>query len=127
MRDLPNWKMVMKSTSQAVKNYWRVSRLYAFFLTQKVHPTKIPGNFLFTLDCHYRNWCVQCVFIHVQCSKNCPFPSSKIPPENARHGFGLHVAALINPTRSAAAPPHEEVEPTADGSLAKGRWRFSTC
>lgn len=27
----------------------------------------------------------------------------------ASHGFGLHVAALINPTRSAAAPPHEQV------------------
>ena len=36
-------------------------------------------------------------------------PAPKFHLSDARHGFGLHVAALINPTRSAAAPPHEQV------------------
>ena len=64
--EIPMFKkleMVMKSSSQPVKNYWRLSR-FCIFLTQKVHPTKIPCDFFLSWIVT-TNWRVQCV---ISCS-----------------------------------------------------------
>ena len=65
--------MVMKSSSQPVKNYWRLS-LFSLFLTQKVHPTKYHVTF-FTLDCHNKLVCTMRKFMFN--AKICPFPPPK--------------------------------------------------
>ena len=67
-------EMVMKSSSQPVKNYWRLSR-FCIFLTQKVHPTKIPCDFFLSWIVTTNWWCTMRNFMFN--AKICPFPAPK--------------------------------------------------